>query len=102
MKRSDFKFGQEVFLNRLRYTEESFGADEGLRQLVGSYIKIHEYADNTSNAIVSLHPTSAYRYSIHINDLLLEAPEKPIDDELRIIKVAKGEEVLFDESQIFI
>jgi hypothetical protein len=97
VKRSELHFGQRIFLNKLSYTEHSYGTDSTLAELKGTYVNVLEFCDFDDRCIKIVHPVRGYEYTIHVADLTLKNPEEEFDERDEcILNVVNGESAVFD------
>ena len=100
MKRTEYHFGQTVFLNSLENTESIYGTCASLRSMIGTFVTIRDYCTSYDKGINIFRPLVNGTYPIHEDDISVGPPEKK-ERNSPIIKVELGEEAMFDEKELF-
>lgn len=97
-------FGQRLYLRTLYETDHQYSSDQDLRDLVDSYITIHEFCEHDRNAIRVIHPHSGREYSIRVEDLRESSPKfDGSDDAKNDVKIScRKNPVVFDVKRLFV
>ena len=94
MRRHQTHKGQLIFINTLKETDLAIGVNSEMKDMIGTYIRVHGFADFYSEAITVIHPKSMERYTIHCKDISLEPKMKK--GARKIIKFEKSIKGRFD------
>ena len=104
MNRSEMHFGQKLYLKTLYETDDQYGSEKELRELIGSYVTIYEFCYHDPYAVRIKHPLSGYEYSIRVEDLRKTGPKfDGSNDAKKSVRLSyKKKPVTFDVKRLFV